>query len=221
MIKHISTADGSSSLFHEQLNETYHSRHGAKVESEHVFLKEGLDQLTGFSEINVLEIGMGTGLNVLLSCQYALQREIKINLTSLEPFPIPEELIADLNYAELVEHTSAKDWFHQIHSGEWNKELQLHDYFRLKKIKARAENYITDQQFDIIFYDAFGPHAQPELWELSVFEHLIKFLKPEAILVTYCAQGQFKRNLKACGFTVERLPGPPGKREMTRAVFTP
>ncbi|MFK7757305.1 MAG: tRNA (5-methylaminomethyl-2-thiouridine)(34)-methyltransferase MnmD [Flavobacteriales bacterium] len=221
MITHISTSDGSSSLYIEELNETYHSRHGAKVESEHVFLKEGLDQLVGLDHIRVLEVGMGTGLNVLLSCNYALQRKTRIHLTTLEPFPIPAYLIAHLNYAELLDNKTASEWFSTIHQSVWEKEHQLHSNFSFQKLKCKAEAFLGSEKFDIIFYDAFGPHAQPELWELSIFQHLSKFIKPGGILVTYCAQGQFKRNLKACGFKVERLPGPPGKREMTRGVYTP
>jgi len=219
VIKHISTSDGSSSLFIEELNETYHSRHGAKIESEHVFLKEGLDQLEKKDSIRVLEVGMGTGLNVLLSCNYALQREKKIHFTTLEPLPIPGKLVQELNYAELVDHEDSHIWFDKIHSSSWDIVHALHNLFHFKKIKSKAEDFVGNHKFDIIFYDAFGPHAQPELWELSIFKHLSQFLTQDGILVTYCAQGQFKRNLKDCGFHVERLPGPPGKREMTRGTL--
>lgn len=218
MIKHISTEDGSSSLFVEELNETYHSKHGAIQESEHVFLREGLDQLQSNS-ISVLEVGMGTGLNVLLSCRYALQRKKTIKFTTLEPFPIPKNLIPEINYPELIENPSARGWFNQIHAAHDEKLTHIHDYFSLNKVLKKAEDFQTKDKFDIIFYDAFGPHAQPELWEATVFKHLSTFIKSEGILVTYCAQGQFKRNLREAGFKVTRLPGPPGKREMTRAYF--
>jgi tRNA U34 5-methylaminomethyl-2-thiouridine-forming methyltransferase MnmC len=218
VIKHISTGDGSSSLFVEELNETYHSIHGAIQESEHVFLKEGLDQLESDS-ISVLEVGMGTGLNVLLSCRYALQREKIINFTTIEPFPIPENLIPEINYPELIDDSSARSWFNQIHASQADSLTQIHDYFSLIKVLKKAEEFQSEQKFDIIFYDAFGPHAQPELWEASVFKHLSKFMNLGGVLVTYCAQGQFKRNLREAGFEVTRLPGPPGKREMTRAYF--
>ncbi len=218
MIKHISTADGSSSLFVEELNETYHSKHGAIQESEFVFLKEGLDLIEKDS-ISILEVGMGTGLNVLLSCNYALQRDKKIDFTTLEPFPIPKNLISDINYGELIESGSAQGWFNIIHGTKPGELVNVHHSFSLTKHHLKAEDFQTEKKFDIVFYDAFGPHAQPELWELPIFQHLSTFLNLGGILVTYCAQGQFKRNLKAAGFEVERLPGPPGKREMTRGYF--
>ncbi len=219
MIKHISTNDGSSSLFVEELNETYHSRHGALQESEFVFIKEGLKQLPERPNLNVLEVGMGTGLNVLLSCNYALQYKRKISLVTLEPFPVSLELISKMNFASLLEHEKSDDWFKKIHHSDWNKTIEIHDYFSLVKVKTKAEEFQYSGKFDVLFYDAFGPHAQPELWEQSIFDHLAKYLNKEAILVTYCAQGQFKRNLKAAGFSIERLPGPPGKREMTRGTL--
>ena len=218
MIKHISTGDGSSSLFVEELNETYHSIHGAIQESEHVFLKEGLDQLESDS-ISVLEVGMGTGLNVLLSCRYALQREKTINFTTIEPFPIPENLIPEINYPELIDDSSARSWFNQIHASQADSLTQIHDYFSLIKVLKKAEEFQSEQKFDIIFYDAFGPHAQPELWTYNCMKKCNNLMNLGGVLVTYCAQGQFKRNLREAGFEVTRLPGPPGKREMTRAYF--
>ncbi len=218
MIKHISTGDGSSSLFVEELNETYHSRHGALRESEHVFIQKGLAHVQ-LIEISVLEVGMGTGLNVLLAAQYAVQNTIPIHLHTLEPFPIPQDAIGSINYPELLDNKNAKEWFEKIHSSAFGENIQLNPFFSFTKHKLKAEEYETDLKFDVVFYDAFGPHAQPELWELGVFEHLTKFLKKGSVLVTYCAQGQFKRNLKSAGFSIERLPGPPGKREMTRGTF--
>lgn len=221
MIKLISTGDGSSSLFVEELNETYHSRHGAIQESEFVFIKEGLEKLDSLAEINVLEVGMGTGLNVLLSSIYAFNEKINVSFTTLEPFPIPNALIQDINYGELTQHARSKSWFEKIHQCDWNQETDFHTYFKFKKHQVKAEEFQSKGKFDIIFYDAFGPHAQPELWHQSIFDHLAMLLHPGSMLVTYCAQGQFKRNLRASGFEVERLPGPPGKREMTRGVYKP
>jgi tRNA U34 5-methylaminomethyl-2-thiouridine-forming methyltransferase MnmC len=219
MIELISTGDGSSSLYNPELNETYHSRHGALRESRHVFIQEGLELKHQLPKVKILEVGMGTGLNVLLTGLYALQRKQPIHLITLEPFPISHELIAQVNYADLLDQTTASEMFDMIHESSWNHDVQLNDFFAFKKLNIKLEEYTNKQVFDLIYYDAFGPHAQPELWKESVFQHLANFCTKGTTLSTYCAQGQFKRNLKAAGFKIERLPGPPGKREMTRGTF--
>ncbi len=219
MIELISTEDGSSSLYNPTLKETYHSRHGALRESNHVFIKEGLQLKNQLSEVKILEVGMGTGLNVLLSGLYALQRRKKIHLTTLEPFPVNDSLISLVNYTDLINDSAAEGLFKDIHDLDWDRDQALNGYFTLNKLNIKLEAYDSQTIFDLIYYDAFGPHAQPELWQETVFKNLAKFCKKGSTLVAYCAQGQFKRNLKAAGFTIERLPGPPGKREMTRGTF--
>jgi len=218
VIKHISTGDGSSSFYIEELKETYHSKHGAIQESKHVFIDQGMAYL-GKNSQKILEVGMGTGLNVLLAAEYALQRKIKTNLTTLEPFPIDADLISKVNYADKLSSASAASTFSLIHSSRWETEIKLNDYLSFTKHKVKLEEFKPKIAFDLFFYDAFGPHAQPELWAAEVFRQLAEISKKGTVLVTYCAQGQFKRNLKAAGFSVERLPGPPGKREMTRGTF--
>lgn len=219
MIELITTEDGSSSLFNPELRETYHSRHGALRESQHVFIQEGLEKKSDLTHVRILEVGMGTGLNVLLTALYALQCQQHIQLTTLEPFPVDKDLLEKVNYASLIEGDLAPSIFNRIHESEWGIETEINAFFKLTKLKMPLEKLTSELKFDLIYYDAFGPHAQPELWEANVFSHLATFCESGSTLVTYCAQGQFKRNLKAAGFSVERLPGPPGKREMTRGTF--
>lgn len=220
-VKVIQTNDGAHTIYNEKLDETYHSTHGAYNEAMHVFINNGLDFLApNFSEINILEIGLGTGLNALLTLEYAVKNKIKVNFISLEPYPLSAEIITQLNYHEFIKNESSKEWIDKIHTSEWEKEIQLDPYFSLHKIKNKLEDHPTIPIVDLVYYDAFGPRAQNEMWESHHFDYLYKNTKDNGILVTYCAQGQFRRNLKATGWTIEKLSGPPGKREMTRAKKT-
>jgi len=221
-IELIETRDGSHSLFVPEINETYHSTHGALTESEYVFIQQGLDHYVStnsVSEINILEIGFGTGLNALLTCLAAEKGNTRINYSSLETNPIESTITGELNYHELIADESAAVVFDSLHTAKWNELVRINDNFYLEKIEQQLQNYAGEtDQFDLVYFDAFAPSRQPEMWELSLFEGIFKMMKPKGVLVTYCAQGQFKRDLKSCGFEVERLPGPPGKAEMTRAV---
>jgi tRNA U34 5-methylaminomethyl-2-thiouridine-forming methyltransferase MnmC len=225
MIKHIITGDGSSSLYHEGLNETYHSKHGALSESQHVFIKNGLEEVLKLQdEVLLLEIGFGTGLNAFLSAEIALKNPQKmIYYTSLEPFPIPSSFLEKgseslLNYSEKYEE-NLKEIFFQLHDCEWNTEVSILNNFQLLKLKVKLEeSLLFSNYYDLIYFDAFAPNKQPEMWSIYQFEKLHHALKFGGFLVTYCAQGEFKRTLKRAGFEVNTLQGPIGKREMTKGI---
>jgi len=211
----IITEDGSSSIFIPEMDETYHSTHGSIQEAAHVFLKNGI-QRTEKEELSIFEIGFGTGLNALISLIHSSERQ-KIKYHSIEAFPVEEELMQQINYCSILGE-EYKAEFVKMHSVEWGSEHQISPSFSLLKIHEKLENHsVKNNSYDIIFFDAFGPRAQAEMWSEIILEKMYKGLKKGGFLTTYCAQGQFKRNLKAVGFRVEAIPGPPGKREMTLA----
>lgn len=211
------TADGSTTIYIPEMDENYHSQHGAIQEAEHVFLKHGLES-SASPQIRIFEMGFGTGLNALLTIRRAKELGKIIDYVGIEAFPVEPELLEGMNYLDVV----GKEWgssFQQIHQAAWNEKVPISEAFMLTKIHAKIEDYLPETEaFDMVYFDAFGPRAQGVMWELPVLEKIATMLKPGGILVTYCAQGQFKRHLKSLGFVVERLPGPPGKREMTRAT---
>jgi tRNA U34 5-methylaminomethyl-2-thiouridine-forming methyltransferase MnmC len=221
-IQVINTGDGSSSLLNLTLNETYHSTHGAIQESNHIFIKNGLQYFTEKnkpSSISIIEVGFGTGLNVLLTLKESIEKKINIRYTSLEAFPISEKLVAQLNYPERIDLAQSEKFFNQIHTSEWNTQTQItSDFFLEKRLGSILEMIVRESEFDLVFFDAFAPIKQPEMWSLLVLQKMTASLKLGGVFVTYCAQGQLKRNLKSLGLTVESLPGPPGKREMVRAL---
>jgi len=210
------THDGSYTLFLPQMNETYHSKFGAVNEAVHVFIQAGFLQLKK-PKVKILEIGFGTGLNVFLTLKkFLTQKNInEVFFQSLEKFPLDTEIISKLNY-----HTNEKEkeLFNRIHRVEWNKEIQITEGFFLQKQQADLLGFNAETSFDLVYFDAFAPDKQPELWTVDVFRNMYKHLNPEGILVTYSAKGQVRRNMIEAGFTVERIPGPPGKREMLRAI---
>ena len=211
------TADGSHTLYLESLNETYHSKHGAIQEAMHVFLNAGFHYFDK-QKLNVLEIGFGTGLNAFLTLLAAEKNNVKVNYTSLEAFPLKEEVIRTLNYTkELNSSKQEIEWFKFIHQTEWENYQKITPMFNINKVKVELANYKTIEKFNIIYFDAFGPRVQPEMWSKEIFEKIYNSLNDGGILVTYCAKGSVKRTLKEVGFEIEGLPGPPGKREMTRA----
>lgn len=213
------TKDGSPTLFVPELDEHYHSIHGALQESLHVFINAGLQFLLdkGLKSINVFEVGFGTGLNALLSNDFAQQNNINIHYESLEDYPLAlEEASVISDSLELTE--DQKNFFQSMHEAVWNKPVQLNEHFSLHKRQEKLQEYKISNSADVIFFDAFAPSAQPQLWEEAIFQKMYEQLKLNGILVTYCAKGVVKRRLKACGFEVEAIPGPPGKREMTRAL---
>lgn len=209
--------DGSSTLLSKEFGVTYHSKHGALQESEHVFINAGLDFVrNNQEEIHIFEMGFGTGLNAYLSLIYALKHQIQIQYSAYELHPLPRDLVKQLNYTALLpEHANL---FQLLHDIQWNKLQKLHPSFSIIKEEENILNIEYQNAFDVIFYDAFAPETQSELWETPVMQKMYEALKPNGVLVTYCAKGAFKRTLKSIGFEVQSIPGPPGKREMTRAV---
>lgn len=221
-VKIIITSDGSHSLFNTELNETYHSIHGAIQESVHVFIKNGLDYLAqrnSQTEIKILEVGFGTGLNALLTLQYSLEHLAKISYESLEAFPIENETAMQLNYPNALSFPQAEKYFLQLHQSPWDEQVEISNTFSFHKrhIKLEEANLVSEK-FDLIYFDAFAPSKQPEMWGLPIFEKIERSMKSGGVLVTYCAKGQFKRDLKSLGLKVESLPGPPGKFQMVRAL---
>lgn len=214
------TADGSNTLYNESIGEHYHSKHGALQESKHVFIDAGLKHaITSFpnQEINILEVGFGTGLNFLLSADYCQKNQIKLNYISLEAFPLQ---IEELESTEYNNYVPKAIWDGVINN--YGKALQqavsiLPDQ-QLKILHTYLHRYETEQQFDLIYYDAFSVQHQPEMWTDEIIAHVCKFLKPSGIFVTYAITGKLKRALKSIGFSIEKLPGAPGKREMLRAT---
>ncbi len=217
-LKIITTQDGSHSLLNEQLNETYHSVHGALQESKHVFIVHGLDFVTGNlgkTALHILEVGFGTGLNALLTLQQALTHNLIIHYTTLEAFPVGENVWSKLNYAESLE---SKKWFETLHQANWNEWAEISPTFQLRKLKTTLQEVaLENSHFDLIYFDAFAPNKQPEMWEIPMLEKIANAMKPEGVFVTYCAKGQLKRDLESLKLSVESLPGPSGKREMVRA----
>lgn len=218
-IRIIITSDGSHSLLNESLNETYHSVHGAVRESKHVFLEHGLTFFVNrqkASAVRILEVGFGTGLNALLTLLYSRTFNIAISYTSLEAYPLPQEVWSALNYGDEL---GDPDAFKRIHQVPWEEEIFLEPTFGLRKMHTMMETAELDAaDYDIVFFDAFAPAKQPELWTLPVLTNVIGALRPGGVFVTYCAKGQLKRDLRALCSLTEALPGPPGKREMLRAT---
>jgi tRNA U34 5-methylaminomethyl-2-thiouridine-forming methyltransferase MnmC len=210
------TADGSSTLFVPELQEHYHSINGAIQESNHIFLGCGLHTIEK-ATVSILEIGFGTGLNAWLTALDVESSQKRVSYTSLEKYPLTREEIALLNYPQLAETPFSAELFQRIHNAAWGENIDLAPLFTLKKIESDVQAFVSTQTYDIIYFDAFAPAVQPELWTEEIFRKMYNALNRGGILVTYCAQGQVKRNMKAAGFRIERLPGPPGKREITRA----
>ncbi len=218
----ITTGDGSHSLLNTDLNETYHSTHGAVQESQHVFIKNGLDffiEQNTPDEINILEVGFGTGLNALLTARQIQDSKIKVHYTSLEAFPISIEIADQLSYYNDVLFPHSKQLFMSLHESGWNEPVSILANFTLEKRKMTLqESSFRPSDFDLVFFDAFAPNKQPEMWEVGILEKVVQAMKPKGVFVTYCAKGQVKRDLKSFGMKIETLSGPPGKREMVRAL---
>jgi tRNA U34 5-methylaminomethyl-2-thiouridine-forming methyltransferase MnmC len=212
------TGDGSHTLFVPELNEYYHSTFGAITESGVVFIDAGLKPaLLKSSAINILEIGFGAGLNALLTYFGSIGKTIHYH--AVEAFPLDQNIIEKLNYAEILASQNAGHIFRLLHSANWNEEQCIPDHFFLKKINLRIVDAILPEgYFDLVYFDAFGPEVQPELWTEAIFAKIGVAMKKNGILTTYSAKGEIRRNLKRAGFEVEKLPGPPGKRHITRAI---
>lgn len=225
-MQRVITLDNSPTLFNPDLNEHYHSVNGAVSESMHVFIKNGLGYMRSHRKaLSILEVGMGTGLNICLTLKHAGNSEI--SYIALEPFPLNESVWKGLNYDAWVH----RNMFEAVHELEWGlasriasplwgtKGVTTHKAVHsLKKLKTTIQNFQPEETFDLIYYDAFAPQVQPELWTEDIFSKIFNITNEGGALVTYCAKGSVKRALSASGFAVESLPGAPGKREMVRAV---
>ena len=212
----IITSDGSKTIQIEDWNEQYHSIHGAVQEAEHVFIKNGLSLFSN-QDVAILEMGFGTGLNAFITLIRLKELGLKINYTGVEAYPVPEYELDQLNYISAL---GAKDFqadFTKMHSCPWETDVAISKDFILKKRKQHFLEIMDEGRFDLIYFDAFGPRVQPELWTETIFQRMFTAMRQNSILVTYSAKGSVRRAMQASGFTVERLPGPPGKREMLRA----
>lgn len=211
----IRSGDGSHTLYLPLLNETYHSRHGAITESLYVFIEKGLNAMTG-DNIKIFEVGFGTGLNAWLTLHEAAQKTICYH--SIEAYPLQEKEYTLINYSDEREYPEGRERYLQLHKLAWDEEHTLSPYFHFKKIHQKLEHYqVNSFDYDLIYYDAYGPGYQPDMWDAAHFEKMYLMLKEGGVLVSYCCSGVFKRALKAAHFEVNKIAGPPGKREMVVA----
>ena len=227
--KLILTEDGSHSIEVPELGVTYHSIHGAIQESKHVFIEAGLyavtDLLLHVDPIRIFEVGFGTGLNALLTIIQAEKLNRKIYYKAIELFPLHLEEARSLNYCRILYRNDLQTSFEQLHICDWETEITITSQFHFEKTETNLLNFRTSetclsgrQAFDLIYFDAFAPGAQPELWTEKIFEKMFSILQPGGVLVTYCSKGAVRRAMQSAGFTVQKIPGPPGKREIVRAI---
>lgn len=210
------TQDGSYTIYLPEMDEHYHSTHGAIQESMHIYINEGLLQFSG-KKISILEIGFGTGLNAFLTYIYARKKNICVDYYSIEKYPLTEPEYKSLNYAsgEFEEYASV---FEKLHSVGWNIDFFLDSKFKLHKIQDDLTTHSFDlpAKVDLVYYDAFAPNKQPDLWTDEVISKVSKCVGKDGLIVTYCAKGSVRRAFASAGFQMERLPGPPGKKEIIR-----
>ncbi len=215
--KIITTADGSTSIHIPEWDEQYHSKHGAIQEAYHVFIKNGLEYFKQ-KEISILEIGFGTGLNCFITFLEAQKHNLTIEYTGVEAFPITVSERKLLNFVTKLKVNQFQHIFDLIHNSNWEKPMRLSDNFTLTKYLLKFQNITDKNKYNLIYFDAFGPRVQPELWTENIFQIMYDSLKSKGVLVTYSAKGSVRRAMESVGFNIERLPGPPGKREMLRAI---
>ncbi len=218
----MTTDDGSKTIHMPDLNEQYHSRHGALQEALHVFIDTGLEHFLEISlsrkrnfqqnPIKILEYGFGTGLNAMVTALH--DSKTPIVYTAVEAYPVNDEEVKAMDYGKLLGN---EEMYEDIHQCSWEERHQINNHFSLTKQQKTFEHIADQDSYDLIYFDAFGPSTQPELWTVEIFTAAYNALKSNGILTTYCAAGQVRRNMQSVGFIVERLPGPPGKREMLRA----
>ncbi|SFF43618.1 tRNA (5-methylaminomethyl-2-thiouridine)(34)-methyltransferase MnmD [Flavobacterium xueshanense] len=213
----IQTLDGSTTIHIAEWDECYHSKHGAIQEAQHVFIKNGLSLFQN-QKVTILEIGFGTGLNAFITLLEAKKMQQTIDYVGVEAYPISADEVLKMNYVTELDATQESAIFDKMHEGNWEEKIVLNDDFSLTKRKQFFEEINDENKFDLIYFDAFGYRVQPELWSTAIFEKMFKALKQNGVLVTYAARGVVKRSMIEVGFTVEKLAGPPGKREMFRAL---
>lgn len=212
----ITTNDGSTTIHLPEWNESYHSKHGAIQEAYHVFIKNGF-LLFEEKPISILEIGFGTGLNAFITCIEAMKREQRINYVGVEAYPVALEEALKMNYVNQIEATQSTV-FQMMHNCDWNKENSITPHFSLTKREQFFQDITDINAFDLVYFDAFGFRVQPELWSDLIFQKMYDTLKPNGVLVTYACRTSIKNAMLLAGFSIEKLPGAPGKREMLRAT---
>ncbi len=214
----IKTEDGSDTIYNQDIGESYHSRFGALQESMHVFITAGLRQIK-YSSVNILEIGFGTGLNALLSLAESMRSGQTMQYITIEKFPLPRKIWNQLNYTHILPDIEPH-LFNSLHDAEWNMQTQITDNFSILKLSCDLLeiDYSTFAPVDLVYFDAFSPEKQPELWETSVIKKITSCCAQGSKFVTYCAKGAVRRSLIEAGYTTERIAGPPGKREMLRGT---
>ena len=214
------TEDGSKTLFNEIIGEQYHSRHGALQESKHVFLSTGLHYFlenSGLKQVSVLELGFGTGLNFLITADYCSEHKITLSYTGIEAYPLTQEIISETGYADYIEPELWQSFNTQYLEALQN-EVKINNLSTLKIEPKKLLDFQSKSLFDVVYFDAFAAVHQPEMWDYESLEHISKFLKPGGVFVTYAITGNLKRAMKSLGFSIEKVPGAIGKREMLRAV---
>lgn len=219
----VTTGDGSSSIFLPQFNEHYHSHHGAVQESKHVFMKMGWEKvIPGKSQVDILEIGFGTGLNAYLVLDEIVDDAEDfpgVHYTALEAYPVDASMVSQLDYWKYGSYANPennRDAFLSLHEATWNEPDEVYPFFIIEKRQVHLQDFVPQREYDLVFFDAFAPRVQPEMWTKEIFDKMYSLMKPDGILVTYCSKGEVRRNMIASGFNVEKVPGPPGKREMLR-----
>ncbi|MEQ9591874.1 MAG: tRNA (5-methylaminomethyl-2-thiouridine)(34)-methyltransferase MnmD [Cyclobacteriaceae bacterium] len=222
MISFVETEDGSHTLRNDELDETYHSIHGAIQESQHVFIDNGFryfEREFPYRNITILEVGFGTGLNAFLTCLASELSKSRVEYWAIEPFPLETKITDAINYSKLLSSGLKADTFRSLHASKWEASYEISATFRLHKLKDTVQNVqLPAARFDIVYYDAFAPSKQPEVWTLEILRKISEAISDKGIFLTYSAKGQLKRDLGALGFEVETLPGPPGKLQMVRAI---
>lgn len=212
----IKTSDGSHTIYVPEIDEHYHSVHGAVQESAFIFINNGFEVCKA-DPLFIFEVGFGTGLNALLTAIKSCSGSREVNYTSIEKYPLDRKIISSLNHSQFA-GKNGREIFQLIHSSPWNTSVNICRNFNLEKIEADFTNEQPEGKYDLIYFDAFGPDKQPDMWTIKMFTRIAAITNKNGILVTYSAKGEVKRNLKSCGFDVTLLPGPPGKRQMIRAV---
>lgn len=211
------TSDGSTSIFLPDWNESYHSKHGAIQEALHVFIENGFNA-TSQSPLHILEIGFGTGLNSFLTLQEAIKQKRIVNYTGVDAYPVSQDILKALNYPQMISMNESLHYFEALHQTPWEGFQEIHPLFHLYKHKQLFSEINDLNSFDLIYFDAFGFRVQPELWNEEIFYKMFRALKNQGVLVTYACRTPIRKAMEAVGFKTEKLPGPPGKREMLRAV---
>lgn len=219
-IDFVTTGDGSKTLYNAEIGECYHSKHGAVQESRHVFIKSGLDhyvQQTAASDVSILEVGFGTGLNFLQTADYIRDKSIQVDYVGIEGFPLPLATIAETGYNENVDTTLWSAYLNNYEAA-LQQQVQIHQRLQLTIAHTLLMDFQSEKRFDVVYFDAFAAVHQPEMWSDLALGHIAQFVKPGGVFVTYAITGNLKRSMKSLGFSIEKAPGAPGKREMLRAT---